>query len=78
MFEVFQRPRLAGKYAGIDIATVRDTLLYIESDLARSPDHERLAAVIRQALAEIDRLESSNGNIEHLPVAAVRFLPATF
>ena len=44
VFDVFHRHR---QTVHIDLATVRDTLLYIESDLTRSPELDRLAGELR-------------------------------
>lgn len=60
----------------IDLASVRDTLLYIESDLTGAQDYERLAAAVRNALGEIERLESANGRSEPAPATSARFIPA--
>ena len=73
MFDVFHRHR---QTVHIDLATVRDTLLYIESDLTRSPELDRLAFAIRQALTEIERLEGSSGGVEKPPVRTARFVLA--
>jgi hypothetical protein len=72
VFEVFNRPR---RQVQIDLASVRDTLLYIESDLGQSPDMYRLAAAIRSALAEIEKLEAADAGTEPRPITASRFLP---
>lgn len=73
MFESFNRPR---RQVQIDLASVRDTLLYIESDLKRSPDLTRLAGAIRSALHEIERLEDTAMEIEKPEFTSARFLPA--
>lgn len=73
MFQAFNRPR---RQVQIDLSSVRDTLLYIESDLKRSSDMTRLAAAIRSALTEIDRLEGSDLEIDKPEFTSARFLPA--
>jgi hypothetical protein len=60
----------------IDLASVRDTLLYIESDLNHAPDLERLASAIRSALAEIDRIEAATGTFEKQDATSASFIPA--
>jgi hypothetical protein len=60
----------------IDLGSVRDTLLYIESDVAHAPELERLAAAIRAALTEIEKLEAKYGTKNRVAPAAVHFLPA--
>lgn len=59
----------------IDLASIRDTLAYIESDLDSAPELQRLADAIRSALAEIDRIELSNGALSPTEITAARFLP---
>ena len=73
MFKVVNAPH---RVQSIDLASVRDTLLYIESDLVRSPDLHRLAAAVRTALTEIDRLEQTDAQIGKSDFTAARFLPA--
>ncbi|MEQ1652132.1 MAG: hypothetical protein ABL897_06575 [Hyphomicrobium sp.] len=73
MFEVFNR---SAHRQRIDLASVRDTLLYIESDLNDAPHLERLADAVRSALAEIDRMELSSTPFEMPQISQARFLPA--
>ncbi|NOT70066.1 MAG: hypothetical protein HOP09_01925 [Hyphomicrobium sp.] len=73
MFSVSKRPQLRQR---IDLASVRDTLLYLESDLAGAPGLERIANAISDALAEIDRMELSAAPFEAPAVTQARFLPA--
>ncbi len=60
----------------IDLASVRDTLLYIESDLNEMPELHRLASAVRDCLAEIDRMELTGGRFETPQITGGRFLPA--
>lgn len=53
MFDAFPP---SAKRLTIDIAAVRDTLCYIESDLRHNDEYARLAETLRSALIEIDRL----------------------
>ncbi len=53
MFDAFPP---SAKRLTIDIAAVRDTLCYIESDLRHNEEYARLAETLRSALIEIDRL----------------------
>ena len=39
----------------IDLSSVRETILYIEDDLARVPGLEGVAAALKSAIREIDR-----------------------
>jgi hypothetical protein len=72
VFESFKEPR---RSIAIDLASVRDTLLYIESDLNRAPELQRLAIAVRGALTEIDRLERGDTDIAKPDFSAARFLP---
>lgn len=77
MFNVFKRsPQSPLQRQRIDLASVRDTLLYIESDLAGTPGLERVANAISDALAEIDRMELTCKPFEAPAVTQARFLPA--
>lgn len=60
----------------IDLCSVRDTLLYIESDIAGTAEYQALASAVRSALSEIARLEADGGAIAKRPATAARFLPA--
>jgi hypothetical protein len=62
--------------ATIDLASVRDTLLYIQSDLNQSPELHRLGAAIRKALAEIDALDETDIEDDKPKFVSARFLPA--
>jgi hypothetical protein len=48
----------------IDLATVRDTLLYIEHDLRASDEYERLANAVHRALDEVARLEAKARSLD--------------
>lgn len=41
----------------LDISSIRDTLLYIQSDVAHAPGMERLAGSVADALREIAVIE---------------------
>jgi hypothetical protein len=73
VFDKFKRQRPQQR---LDLASVRDTLLYIESDLAAAPELTRLTDAIHSALAEIDRLELSNASFDLPEITAARFVPA--
>lgn len=72
MFGVFKK---APPRQRIDLASIRDTLTYIESDLDSAPELQRLADAVRAALAEIDRIELTNGRLSPAEITAARFLP---
>lgn len=61
----------------IDLEAIRDTLAYIESDLANQPAFASLAAHIRSALSDIDNRGAIAGvsPAGHAETAAV-FVPA--
>jgi hypothetical protein len=54
----------------IDLSTIRETLIYIESDLQRVPGLEAAATALKTARAEIDAVERA-GNERNSP----RFVP---
>lgn len=60
----------------IDLASVRDTLLYIQSDLNQSPELHRLGSAIRKALAEIEALEETETEDDMPKFVSAKFLPA--
>lgn len=72
MFDKFKRSPLRQR---IDLASVRDTLLYIESDLNEAPELHRLADAVRDCLAEIDRMELTGGKFDAPEITEGRFLP---
>ncbi len=61
----------------IDLASVRDTLLYIESDLESAPELHRITDGIRAALAEIDRIELSDKTLKTPDITVALFVPVT-
>lgn len=76
MFRVFKKaPPRSARVQRIDLASVRDTLAYIESDLDTAPQLQRVAEAVRTALAEIDRIELTNGAAVSAEITDVRFVP---
>lgn len=73
MFGKFKRQKPRQR---IDLASVRDTLLYIESDLNQTPELERLASAVRNCLAEIDRMELVGGKFETPAITGNHFMTA--
>ena len=65
----------ARRPARIDLDAVRDTLLYIESDVAQSPELDRVAKAIREALVEIERIDSATKPRNGPTITGARFLP---
>lgn len=62
----------------IDLETIRDTLLYIESDCRESAELERVAAALTEAITEIERLEALNGPKHKAEPFYAHFVPAGF
>ncbi len=58
-----------------DLGSVRDTLLYLQSDAAATPGMERLSETLAEAIAEINRIESVSPAGEPQIISS-RFLPA--
>jgi hypothetical protein len=60
----------------IDLSTVRQTVAYMQGDLARVPGLEKIAAALDTAMQEIDAVQPRRPVVnlsEHL--ARARFLP---
>lgn len=60
----------------IDLETVRETLLYIESDCRHQPGFEGIAAALAVTLAEIDRVEDRIEKKPRADVISASFVPA--
>jgi hypothetical protein len=60
----------------IDLESVRDTLLYIESDLRHAQGLETVAAAVAQVLVEISRVEEELGVDRSQPMISAHFVPA--
>jgi hypothetical protein len=60
----------------IDLESVRDTLLYIESDLRHAKGLETVAAAVAQVLVEIGRVEEELGVDRSQPIITALFVPA--
>lgn len=60
----------------IDLTTVRQTVQYMQGDLARVPGLEKISAALETALNEIDAVQTrpSVANLND-PVLRARFLP---
>ncbi len=59
----------------VDLETVRETLVYIESDCKECPGLEGVAAALGQTIVEIDRVRHAEQE-RPLPVVGARFIPA--
>ena len=72
---MFKFPARKPKTPHIDLETVRETLLYIESDCRECPGLERVAARIAETISEIDRLDDRLGSRAESNVVSASFLP---
>ena len=70
---MFRSARVNARPPAIDLATVRDTILYMQDDIERTPGLEKIASALRTAVAEIDRLSPDAD--EPTIAKAVRFIP---
>ena len=68
--------RRTAKRAHIDLETVRETLLYMESDCKGCPGLEGVAAAIGRTIVEIDRVNASGGVEAPAQPVTARFIPA--
>lgn len=59
----------------IDLASIRDTLRYIESDLRETSEYARLHAIVELALSEIERMETPRDHAEKAAHRTARFVP---
>jgi hypothetical protein len=59
----------------IDLATVRETLVYIRDDARTVPGLEHVAASLDAAIQEVDTAEAKLQPVSYSPIAS-RFLPA--
>jgi hypothetical protein len=60
----------------IDLDTIRETLLYIESDFRDCVALARVSAALSVAIEEIERLEALQGSSRRPEIVAAHFLPA--
>ena len=75
---MFKLSDLARAEPRFDLETIRETLLYIESDCRENAGLERVAAALSQALEEIERLEALNGPKHKAEPFYAHFVPAGF
>lgn len=71
---VFKVVRPSRKWQHVDLKTVRETLVYMESDCRACPGLEKVASALGQTISEIDRIGDAP-ECEPKLVAA-RFVPA--
>jgi len=70
---VFRLSRSRPPAQKIDLATVRETLAYIEDDVKRVPGLEKVAAAITTAMREIDTAGQARSS-PRLSLGELRFL----
>ncbi len=75
MFKLSDRSRPKPR---IDLETIRETLLYIESDCRESADLERVTVALSEAIAELERLEALDGPKHKAEPFYAHFVPAGF
>lgn len=73
---MFRIPRDKPWPPAIDLTTVRDTLAYMQEDMARVPGLEKVADAMARTLDEIDAVKPSmTAPIATASPFAARFLP---
>lgn len=72
---MFRIPRDKPWPPAIDLVTVRDTLAYMQDDIARVPGLEKVADAITRTLEEIDAVKPEPRPIAADSPFAARFLP---
>ncbi len=75
---MFKLSDLARAKPRFDLETIRETLLYIESDCRENAGLERVAAALTEAIDEIERLEALNGPKHKAEPFYAHFVPAGF
>lgn len=73
---VFKIPRSQPWPPAIDLATVRETLVYMKDDVARVPDLMRVKKALEIAIDEIDKAEQIPRSVSYVPRRLARFMPA--
>lgn len=73
MFKLVRRP---ARKPRVDLQTVRETLVYMESDCRDCPGLEGVAAALGQTITEIDRVNIEQDTEAPREVVAAMFLPA--
>jgi hypothetical protein len=73
---VFKLVRRTAKSPRVDLETVRETLLYMESDCRNCAGLEAVAAALEHAITEIDRAASLTEDTQPREVVAAKFIPA--
>jgi hypothetical protein len=73
---VFKLVRRSPKKLRVDLETVRETLVYMESDCRDCPGLEGVAAALEQTITEIDRVSGERNDTQLGEVVAAKFIPA--
>lgn len=74
---MFRIPRSQPWPPAIDLATVRETLLYMHDDMKRVPGLEAVAAALEATLSEIETAERTANRTRRAELSpmAARFMP---
>lgn len=72
---MFKIPRTNPWPPSIDLSTVRQTIAYMQGDVARIQGLEKIAAALEQAIKEIDAVQSRPVAQLNSRVLRARFLP---
>ncbi|MEZ5898163.1 MAG: hypothetical protein AB7S74_07540 [Hyphomicrobium sp.] len=73
---MFKFSKLIPQRPQIDLETIRETLLYIESDCEGCEGLERVAAAIAQTIREIDQVSAAGKQRGKTEVVSTTFMPA--
>jgi len=73
VFKLLRRPASKPR---VDLQTVRETLVYIESDCRECRGLEGVTAALVQTITEIDRVRNAMDKPKAPEVTSVRFIPA--
>lgn len=73
---MFKLIRRTAKSPRVDLETVRETLVYMESDCRSCPGLEAVAVALEHAITEIDRAASLASDPQPREVVAAKFIPA--
>lgn len=73
---MFKLVRRTARTPHVDLETVRETLVYMESDCRNCPGLEGVATALEQAITEIDRAAPLASEVQPREVMPAKFVPA--